>query len=405
MNEYHFFYDQGGIAGVYHRDKKIKTFTDFDEICNILAKIGLDNYNNIKLGKNSITLKNGRRIITLDDVDLLHEDGFLYYFKKSLPKILSAIHRRQTNKHKGKNITTKKGVFLATTGTIVMLSLGGAFLGNTKKPPKDIEIKIESLDDVDNEIYIDIEHEPTEERYDLNRIDDYQNMMTELDNGVKVARLAFDDDIDLEKQQYAYDNYYEIVNKYANKWGVSPNLPMSVLTQESGGYETNLMQIQFDSWLDMPITGYNYTDGKYETIVLTDKPETYKNKGYKCISRTEIKNPITNISVGTLLLEYSIKHMNYHIGAGIQCYNFGIGNMNKLLEETTKQTGMTGDEILSDQSNTSFMDYTDIISVGDANYLPNVVRYNLEGEYSINELLENGEIVTHSVQITNSISK
>jgi len=218
-----------------------------------------------------------------------------------------------------------------------------------------------------------------------------------------VTYLEFEHNRDTEKGDHAYDNYYEIVEKYSNKWGVSPNIIMSMLTQESGGYSTNLMQIQFWSWRDQVINVYNFEEGKYQKLVLTDNPTEFKSKYGDIITITEsdLNNPITNISVGTVLFRESARAMNNHIGASIQCYNFGYGNMMKVLNETANQTGVSVETILENQENIDFVNYTHIINAGDPNYLSNVMQYtnSLEEGFVLKEIDENGNIIENQVRI------
>ena len=93
--------------------------------------------------------------------------------------------------------------------------------------------------------------------------------------------------------------------------------------------------------------------------------------------------------------------MNNHIGASIQCYNFGYGNMMKVLNETASQTGVSVDAILEDQENIDFVNYTHIIDAGDPNYLSNVMQYtnSLEEGFILKEIDENGNIIENQVRI------
>lgn len=168
------------------------------------------------------------------------------------------------------------------------------------------------------------------------------------------------------------------VTKYANKWGISPNVIMGMLTQESGGYvEDNLMQIQFWSWEDQVITVYNFEDDRYENIVLTSTPEKYRNyQNIQCINEKDLKNPNTNISVGTILLRKSISYMDGNLLLGIQCYNFGPGNMKTVLNVVQNKTGYSMDQLLEDVNLINeIMEQTGVIKEGDREYLNHVMRY------------------------------
>ena len=102
-----------------------------------------------------------------------------------------------------------------------------------------------------------------------------------------------------------------------------------------------------------------------------------------------------------ILLRQAIEYMDGHIAAGIQCNNFGVGNMNDVLKETSEATGLTRSEILSDQQNLSFMNYTYVVDEGDPEYLNHVVRYmeNLEDGITIKNVSSTGEIIETTVYI------
>lgn len=183
-----------------------------------------------------------------------------------------------------------------------------------------------------------------------------------------------------DKIESNVSQYMDIINKYSAKWGISPNTIKAMMSQESGGDDTNLMQIQFSSWNDYPITCYNFETNQEQTIVLTDNPDKYKNNNCTCITRDELNNPITNISVASAILAYTSKYENGHIGASIQAYNFGISNMAQVLDYTASKTGVSVNDILADQTNLSFMNYTRIINVGDPDYLIHVLAHTTGDE-------------------------
>lgn len=395
MTNYHFQYKNGEIS-CFKTSKFFNGELDSDDALDELRIIGKRKFNKIKLYNNTMILSNEACQIEMDNLRTFERQGYLKYFGQNLPKIQTAIKKRQLKKYIGKQIKTNRGVQIGIAAGLVAMALAGSLAySDNKKEEEEIVITVEPLDENDYQIEIPIEKNTIE---DVNQEIEYDGLLDELENDVPTANINYEY-IDTVKQQYAYENYHELVNKFANKWGMSPNIPMSVLTQESGGKNTNLMQIQFDSWIDMPITGYNFENDTKQTIVLTDRPQDYNGKGYTTISRSDLKNPYTNISVGTLILNYSIKHMNYHISAGLQAYNFGLYNMDTVLNKTAEETGISKEELLADQSNTSFTDYTNIISVGDSNYLSNVVRFNMDDEFYINELTPDGEIETHTVKI------
>ena len=206
------------------------------------------------------------------------------------------------------------------------------------------------------------------------------------------SEMTFEDYVTPEAYldfQYLDDvNMYENIKEYkeqidyaAQKWGVSPNIVAAIIAQESSGELVNLMQIDFGVNKDGIIKVYNFNDNRYDKFVLTDNPSKYSNQGITCISREDLNNPKTNISIGTAMLASHAKDLNYHIPSAIQSFNFGVDRTNRALA----LAGNT-DEIKNDQTNLSFMNYTDQVNiildkdgnekrVGDSEYLKNVMRY------------------------------
>ena len=81
--------------------------------------------------------------------------------------------------------------------------------------------------------------------------------------------------------------------------------------------------------------------------------------------------------------------------------------MNKVLNQTALATGVSVQDILNNQANLDFMEYTSIIEVGDANYLNHIVQYieDLNHGIYINHVNEIGEIRRHTVSIAPTSSK
>ena len=226
----------------------------------------------------------------------------------------------------------------------------------------------------------------------------------DLINDPHVVNVSYNDYYDEVKFNHAYDNYIDIINERAPRWGADIDLMTSILCQESGGYKENLMQIQFNSWKDMPITSYNYEKDCYETIILTDHPEDYqRRRNTQLITPEDLMNPKTNVSVACIIIIYCFERMDHNIIATIQAYNFGVGNMETVLDKAAEALGTTKEEILADQNNLVFLDYRTEINVGDPQYVENVLRFlqNPEQGISIRYIDENGEKQEETIFIQN----
>ena len=175
------------------------------------------------------------------------------------------------------------------------------------------------------------------------------------DTPIQTPTLIVNVEKDFDQATISGVNKYRDLCDFAGyKWGVSPNLVTAMICQESraGVLSDNLFQIEFDTNKGEVFTAYNYIDNKYENIVLTDNPADYYGKGYICITRQDLQNPKTNISVGTAILASRAAKMNYHIPSTIQSYNFGVTRTNNALI-------LAGDKASQqlDQTNVNFMNY------------------------------------------------
>ncbi len=173
--------------------------------------------------------------------------------------------------------------------------------------------------------------------------------------------------------------YRDAINERANRWGISPELMTDIISQEYGGEGTNLTHVVFDSWKDQIITAHNFETGKDTKIVLTDTPEKYEGKVDQTISREELKNIPTNISVGAIILQYSINSFKQNIPLGMQAYNNGRTGVLNILNETSKNTGISVEQLIEDKDGLEWLNYTDVVLYGDKNYFINVIKHtNLE---------------------------
>lgn len=424
-NSYTFYMDeQNNLVCMVENLHGINYYLNRDAVIK-LRDLDTYNFNHSRVSRHDMTISNNILSVSFSNYRELFHYELLRYAPRNAEYIENVIQRFREQQRKKKRIaqiqdTVKKVVITASICTLLGLTTYGII---NIEPSKGADL---SLEPDENQVSIAPDYEvdapsviTTEDGHML-IIDNTKKDVLEPETletlppvetpavqeekvDENVTYLEFEHNRDSEKGDHAYDNYYELVEKYSNKWGVSPNIIMSMLTQESGGYSTNLMQIQFWSWKDQVINVYNFEAGKYEKLVLTDNPQEYERKygDIITITKDDLNNPKTNISVGTVLFRESARAMNNHIGASIQCYNFGYGNMMKVLNETASQTGVSVDAILEDQENIDFVNYTHIIDAGDPNYLSNVMQYtnSLEEGFILKEIDENGNIIENQVRI------
>lgn len=403
MNRYEMYTKQGHLcltennSSFYSDDIAIKVF-------NNLLKKELKGNINLKTKDNEID-------------KYIETDNLIIEFKDYI-NIMNTI-----NKMKKKEIDTKKKIVIGTATTIAISSLAVGIL-TAASPKEEIEelkgtLIMKQVDEelseeeskkvLDQEIITDISY-PVENNYTYS---EEPFIVEEKEEDIDTVYVDVDSNYD-EKLESNVSNYDEVINKVSEKWGVSNDLIRDIMKQEShGGTITNKMQIVFDAWKDQVIKTYNFEDNRYETIVLTDNPENYPNVSQR-ISREELDNPNINISVGTIMLAYTYKQCDYNLSATIQAYNFGVGATKQLQEKAALETGINYEDIRNDETNLSFMDYTDIkpSSYGDHNYVYKIYamsseNFNLDDgkTYTMKYLDEFGNVVEKKTQVKSAYNK
>lgn len=409
------YYDSDGsiVSTIKHNNKERSyNSSDTKKLLRILDK---RKYDAVNLSSDSVRLKGNEALVVIYDIrDMVRNDD-LTLLPNTFPIIKDEIaryNRKAAQNRKRRN--AKRGRTRVATTALVLALLAVTTIGlkhkddinisNLFNDPKDsssIEDIIGEIETNGNSIEdnIIIGTPPIEEDIPINEIPKIEETINE--EPENPAFIDFSLTNDLEKKNYAYDNFYPIVEEEATRYGISPNLPMAMLTQESGGMEDNLMQIEFDQWLDMKLDIYNFAENKYDHFVLTDNPEAYQGTKYTTISRQDILDPKINIRTGCWLLRKSAEMVNYHILAGVQCYNLGAGNMETVLAETARNTGQDVKDILSDQTNTTFVEYTHIPGVGDKDYLSHVFQYldEVGSTITFKHLDGEGNIITEEVTL------
>ncbi len=393
MTSYEFWIDENGIFCCTCPDD-FSFLLEGEDALNQLHQFDSSRIQTFKITREDIQFVVDSNSVILRNYKQLKLSEIGFYFDEIFDSIKRAIRKKQIEKnHKTiKNRVIAGSMIASTIGALAFTSL--ITTAHEKKHEDTMQQPhgIEKEFSVDwNQMTSDIVQSIKEDFHST--VSNIEIPLMERANEAQVTYLDFESARYSYTGEVTYDTYYDSVKQYPEKWGLPPNLIMGMFTQESAGNYTNLMQVKFDAWKEQIITVYNFDENKYQKFVLTDHPENY-GSDVICITRQDMENPGTNISVACILLRQSLSYMNYHIGAGIQCYNFGNGNMKKVLNYTAELTGISKEDILSDQNNLDFMNYTDIIKVGDPDYLKHVMRYveNLEDGLNIRYINDSGEI-------------
>lgn len=192
-----------------------------------------------------------------------------------------------------------------------------------------------------------------------------------------------------EKAIITKNKYGDLIEKYAKKCGLDPNLVMGIATQESGNHEFGLrngslgglMQIEISYWDGKEIEYYDFEDQELSLIK---------------ISREAIQNVENNLLVACAILQSELRTFNYNILLSTQSYNMGYDNMSKVLDKASKETGIPKTKLINDHNCLEWLNYTDFVDAGDPDYLNNVLRYTGYGYdfYDLSCTKENGDVVT-----------
>ena len=172
-----------------------------------------------------------------------------------------------------------------------------------------------------------------------------------------VISLSIEDERDDEKYQYVKENYDEILNKYAEMYGIDVKLIKAIATQESGIHnpEINssgaigLMQVQYNIWVGQELSAYNFQTQEMEKII--------DNK--KKLSELEY-----SVKVGTMILRNYLERTDYNLIAATFGYNKGV-------------TGVLAEagEYLNSPEELNWLEDARNIPYGDDYYPEHVFRY------------------------------
>lgn len=404
MIEYYFFFNDNNEFMCEITEGEEQTELTEQEAIDELIAINETNFDHVRASNRLIRLNSEDTSVIISDLQDFYSYGYSEYIPDIMERVNKAIAKHQKDKHRNevvRNLKVTCGKVACGTLIVTLLGTAAGALHKQHTNSNNFTNNI-ATEDFINKIPINLEavSDDFDEEYDQmideleTVVDEYtesQNTIIE-EKPIDTAYLRYDDLTNTNTYIGAYEDYYSIVEKYANKWGISPNIIMAMLTQESAGKKVNLMQIQFDSWHDQVLTEYDFVNGRYQSIVLTDTPEKYAGQNITVITREDLNNKVTNISVACVILRYCLEQMDFNVLAAIQAYNLGCPNMDKVMNETSRNVGVSVDDLLSDQTNTEFTNYTHIVDCGDPNYVTNVFRYLTDGEITIQILNEDGSV-------------
>lgn len=165
------------------------------------------------------------------------------------------------------------------------------------------------------------------------------------------------------------ENYMNEINEICELYGLNPNLMLAIASQESYGYHSTdtsnaaigLFQMEKGVWVGHTVNYINPYTGQTETIT---------------IQTSDLQDLKKNISLAfRYFKDECLVNANGNIFVAIQYYNYGYGNLNKVLDEYARVKGCSRQEVINDQDDLGWMNYLHIINEGDLDYIPHMMRY------------------------------
>ena len=385
-------------------EKRIFKGKETYEIIKRLASSKLVDYSELRRGNDLILEYKNCVIYVSDYKEVLKKNGVGPLLKniKDFEEI-PALKINKNKKVKRKNKHTGKKV-IATGLTVLMLySVGNNLIKKVddylsimmqSSYSTSLELKNDVVDLVENIVEPVEAKEQLVESIKVKKESIKPMNLNIMDNNTRIV-LNYPDWSDTNKANITKSYYGDIFAKYARMYGIDPKLAIAIATQESGtgihkstmdpGGATGLMQIQNAVWVGNNVSAYNFETKKVETLKVTN---------------SNIGDLEHNIKMGCMILQNAMEYMDHNILAGIQCYNMGCGNVNKILDAYSRYTGKSRTAILKDISDTGWMDFRKIINVGEQKYVEKVLSWMGENN-TIKNVKRDGSLV--SIDVGNQI--
>lgn len=361
-----------------HKDGKLCTLTNPNSI-----KILLDicHKNNFYFKSKKATLRNADKVIREFDSYRANKTGK----KKKLNIAYNNIKKLINNSKLVRMNPIEKTVLVTGLATTIAFT-AMAFNNNSNNKSDKNYIAVESQSVIE-ELPEYVDEEVVTETPIINIQDESFNYNTENEDGIIIHETETNDTYEinqmLEEDVFHFEytdrtdsenlnnamRYEDLFKKYGNMYGVDPNLLMAMAAQESSGnhydnlkgnYGIGIMQIEKKVHINSTVKAYNFETGEIDKIKVTEEA---------------IKDLETNIQIGTIILRNRLEENNYNIALALQSYNFGIGNMNTVINNCSDSTGLLKSDIRNNCTNPEWLNYRNTISVGDPQYIEHVFSY------------------------------
>ncbi len=396
MIKYVIYKNNGGLV-CHVKDSEgqefyIDSYSKFDAFLKVLNR---SEYNVIINGRD-IILKNNRRTVILKDADVTLGDKYLSELKENIEDTINRkgftdvsskdkLNKKVTrkNKHVGKKI---KIIALIILGTAIVINLAYFCMNESLAYKEDSTKSVIDTYEQDNSTIGVVE------KSILPDIKDEQN------DDIEIFKLDFDELSNTDKAKSTRENYYDLINKHAKRFGLDANLVLGIATQERGVHSSEidtgggigLMQIQYSVWINETV----------EYFELNESTNEYEKKSLT-ITDEMLKNVDTNIEIGCIILQKCLLYSDYNIPVAVQMYNMGSGTLNKILKEYAGTRGLTEEEVLDNPEDNGWLEYRNEY-LGDPDYLENVNKWIIDNEFTVTNVLTGEQV---SIKFDNSKTK
>lgn len=163
--------------------------------------------------------------------------------------------------------------------------------------------------------------------------------------------------------------YEDTFKKYADMYGLDKDLLMAIAAQESSGDHYNnlnsnqpgkgIMQIEYVH-IGETLSAHNYETNTEDSIK---------------VDMNTLSDLDSNIKVGAMILRNCIDNYNCNIPLSLQTYNFGPGNINKVLNACSSDKGVDINSLKDDPTNNAWLNYRSFLGIGDPEYVEHVFSY------------------------------
>ncbi len=347
----------GSLHGLFYGDdgRELVYGKDFEKFLNAIKKHS-SKIKKVKDRKGNIEFIFEDTLIVLDHKGNFENDKrFNYIFE------LAKKRKYKLMKIKAAGIVI--GVMITTP---IAINAGN---NNDSKTP---DTSVTQVDDVDNseEIEIELENHEIENakptKPNVKYEDKEKEKSDEITNDDIREMLSIPDQYEQSKLENTKKLYYNLICKYANKYGVDPDLMCAIATQESGvhsyrlsKYGNGLFQIE-GCHIGETIRPYNYETGKRDVIKITND---------------SIVDLETNIQLGCAFLQQGLEKFDGNVLMAIKAYNVGLGAMSSMLSAYCYDSGKSKETVIKDKTNIKWDNYHTSRYGGDKEYLQHVLRF------------------------------